>query len=89
MNDPPTWAHDPEKVNPMKVDSAVKIQRRWWLSGLRRRVSCERQRMFEVNLNSPLVNGEISPPIDPLDEVKGAERDGCEKALNSSVRSNR
>ena len=38
---------------------------------------------------SPLVNGETSPPIDPLDDVNGAESDGCEKALNSSVRSNR
>ena len=37
--------------------------------------------------DSPLVNGEISPPIDPRDEVNAAERDGWENALNSSVRS--
>ena len=44
--------------------------------------------MLEIDRNSPLVNGEISPPMDPLDEVNGAERDRCEKALNSSVQSN-
>ena len=39
---------------------------------------------------SPLVNGEINPPTDPLDDVNGADRDGCaEKALKSSARSNR
>ena len=85
MNDPLTSAHVPEKENPMMVDSAVEIRRRWYLSGLRRRVSCERLGIAKMNRNSPLVIGEISPPIDPLDEVNGAERHGCVKALNSSV----
>ena len=42
-----------------------------------------------MNQRSPLVKAEMSPPTDPLDEVNGAEREGCEKALKSSVRSNR
>ena len=42
-----------------------------------------------MDQSSPLVNGESSPPIEALDEANGAERGGCEKALNSSVRSNR
>lgn len=85
MNDPLMSAHGPEKANPMTVDSAVEIQRRWYLSDLPRRVSCERLRILDMNQNSPLVIGDISPPIDPLDEVNGAERHGCEKVLNSSV----
>ena len=42
-----------------------------------------------MNQDSPLVKGETSPPIDPLDDANGAERDGCEKALKSSARFNR
>ena len=87
-NDSLTSAHGPEKAIPIKVHYAVEVRRRWWLLGLRKRVSREGQRILEMNRNLPLVNGEISPPMDPLDEVNGAERDGCEKALNSSVRSN-
>ena len=73
----------------MKVDSAVEIHRRWWSSALRRAISCAHQETLGMIKRLPLVKGETSPPIDPLDEVNGAEREGCEKALKSSVRSNR
>ena len=89
MNGPPTLAHDLERSCPMKVDSAVETHRRWWSSALRRAISCAHWKALEMNQRSPLVKGEMSPPIDPLDEVNGAEREGCEKALKSSVRSNK
>lgn len=89
MNDPLMLARGPEKANPRKVRYEVEVQRRWRLSGLCRRVSYERQETLGMEPTSPLVNGEISPPIDALDEANGAERGGCENALNSSVRSKR
>lgn len=73
----------------MKVDSAAGSRRHWWLLALRRTVSCEQWEISDMSQRLPLVKGEMSPPIDPLDEVKGAEREGCEKALKSSARSNR
>ena len=77
MNGSLKSARGPEKPNPRKVDSAREIRRRLCCSGLRRRVSRERSMIVELNQTSPLVSGEISPPMDPLDDVNGAEREGC------------
>ena len=77
MNGSLKSARGPEKPNPRKVDSARGIRRRLYYSGLQRRVSRERWTILELNQTSPLVSGETSPPIDPLDEVNGVEREGC------------